>query len=69
MSVKLLTEHILEVLSLKGGCTGSFESTHVKIPHCWKCHATAHLALQQIIKLLLFNLNIISHNKETLVNI
>ena len=30
MSVKLLTEHHLEVLSLKGGCTGSSESSHVK---------------------------------------
>ena len=36
MSVKLLTEHHLEFVSLKGGCTGSSESTLVKIPHCWK---------------------------------
>ena len=36
MSVKLLTEHHLEFLSLKGGCTGLSESTLVKIPHCWK---------------------------------
>ena len=36
MSLKLLTEHHLEFLSLKGGCTGSFESTLDKIPHCWK---------------------------------
>ena len=43
MSVKLLTEHRLEVLSLKGGCTGSSESTLVKMPHCWKSHAAAHL--------------------------
>ena len=27
MTVKLLTEHHLEFLSLKGGCTGSSEST------------------------------------------
>ena len=27
MTVKLLTEHHLESLSLKGGCTGSSEST------------------------------------------
>ena len=38
---KLLTEHHLEFLSLKGGCTGSSESTNVKMPHCWKSHATA----------------------------
>ena len=38
MSVKLLTEHRLEFLSLKGGCTGMSESTPVKMPHCWKLH-------------------------------
>ena len=42
MSVKLLTEHHLEFLSLKGGCRGSSESTLVKMPHCWKSHAAAH---------------------------
>ena len=34
MSVKLLTEHHLEFVSLKGGCTGSSESTLVRMPHC-----------------------------------
>ena len=34
MSVKLLTEHRLEFVSLKGGCTCSSESTLVKMPHC-----------------------------------
>ena len=43
MSVKLLTEHHLEFLSLKGGCTGTSESTLVKMPHCWKSHVAAHL--------------------------
>ena len=43
MSVKLLTEHCLESLSLKGSCTDWFESILVKIPHCWKSHAMAHL--------------------------
>ena len=43
MSVKLLTEHHLEFLSLKGGCTGSSESTLVKMPHCWKSHVTAQM--------------------------
>ena len=33
MIVKLLTEHHLEFLSLKGGCRGSSESTHVKMPN------------------------------------
>ena len=43
MIAKLLTEHHLEFLSLKAGCTGSYESTLVKMPYCWKSHATAHL--------------------------
>ena len=43
MIVKLLTEHNLECLSLKGGYKGSSESTHVKMPHCWKSHAQAHV--------------------------
>ena len=34
MSVKLLTEHRLEFASLKEGCTGSSESTLVRMPHC-----------------------------------
>ena len=41
MSVKLLTEHHLEFLSLRGGCTGSSEYTLFKIPNCWKSHVTA----------------------------
>ena len=35
MRVKLLTEHHLEFLSINEGCTGSSESTLVKLPHCW----------------------------------
>ena len=45
MSVKLLTEHLLEVQGLKGGCTGSYESTLVKMPHCWKSCVMAHLLM------------------------
>ena len=45
MSVKLLTEHHLEFLSLKKGCTGLSESTLVKMPHCWKSRVTAQLIL------------------------
>ena len=41
--IKLLAEHHLDFLSLKGGCTGLSESTHVNIPHCWKSHVAAHL--------------------------
>ena len=46
MIVKLLTEHYLEFLSLKGGCRGSSQSTYVKMPHCWKSHATVHYVQQ-----------------------
>ena len=45
MIVRLLTELHLEFLSFKGGCTGSSESTHVKIPHCWKPHVMAHILM------------------------
>ena len=41
MSVKLLTEHLLEFLSLKGDCTGSSESTLVKMLHFWKSRGIA----------------------------
>ena len=43
MSVRLLTVHHLEFLSLKWGCTGSSESTLVKLQHCWKSHVAALL--------------------------
>ena len=43
MIVKLLSEHHLELLSLKGGCRGSSESTLVKMSNCWKSHALAQL--------------------------
>ena len=43
MIVKLLTGHHLEFLSLKGGCRGSSESTHVKMPHCRTSNALAQL--------------------------
>ena len=46
MIVKLLTEHHLEFLSLKGGCRGWSESTHVKMPHCWKSHALAQIIVR-----------------------
>ena len=45
MALMLLTELHLEFLSLKGGCTGSSESTLVLIPHCWKSVVTAYYAM------------------------
>ena len=43
MTVKLLTEHHLEFLSLKRGSTGSPDPTRIKMPHCWKSCVTAQL--------------------------
>ena len=43
MTLRLLTEHHVEFLSLKGGSTGSSETTVVKMPHCWKSHVTAQM--------------------------
>ena len=33
----------MEFLSLTGGCTGSSESTLVKMSNCWKSRAAAHM--------------------------
>ena len=46
MTDKLLAEQCFEVLSLKGGCTGSSESICVKMPHCWKPHVKAQFSIQ-----------------------
>ena len=46
MSIRLLTDHHLEFLSLKGDYTGSSESTLVKMPHCWKSHVVAHITTE-----------------------
>ena len=56
MGAKLLTEHHLEFLSLKGGCTGSSESTLVKMPHCWKSHVAAQMCF----------INLLSRKKDTI---
>ena len=44
MIVKLLTERHLEYLSLKEAAEAR-PSTHVKMLHCWKSHATAHFIM------------------------
>ena len=48
MGGKLLTEHHLRFLSLKGGCTGSSESALVKMPHCRKSHVAAHISISRV---------------------
>ena len=49
MNVKLLTEHNWEFLRLKVGCTGSSESTLVRMPHCWKSHVTGQIMVEKVI--------------------
>ena len=83
MIVKLLTEHHLEILRLKGGCIGLSESTLVTMPHCWKSHVTAQLMpsrssvmcdklkySSQVFKFTYYpdNLNIMSSDKINLIN-
>ena len=61
MNIKLLTEYHLEFLSLKGGFTGSSESTLVKMPHCWKSLVTAQLCLGIYLKKWLVGVFYIDH--------
>ena len=42
----------LDFLILNGGCTGSSESTIVKIPHCWKSHVMAQIKMPKHVKCL-----------------
>ena len=48
MSIKLLNEHYLECLSLKGGCIGLSESIHVKMPRCLKSHVTGQISIVDV---------------------
>ena len=50
MSVKLLTEHQLEFLSIKAGCTCLSESTLVNMPDCWKSLVAAGFSVCKRIK-------------------
>ena len=45
MTFKLLTEPHLEFISLTRGFTCSYESTLIKMPHCWKSHVMAQVIL------------------------
>ena len=56
MIAKLLTDHHLEFLSLKGGCTDSCESTLVKMPNSWKISCRGSLKESNICALVLLNL-------------
>ena len=70
MIVKLLTEHHLEFLSLKGGCTGSSKSTLVKMSNCLRSHALAYIIHDVfIIRFrLLFDVFLSCWNAESLWN-
>ena len=46
MTVKLLTEQLLEFLSLTGGCTSSSESIYVKMQHYWESCVAAHFIIK-----------------------
>ena len=43
MTIKLPTEYHLEILSLRGGYTGSSKYTLVEMLHYWKSHDVAHM--------------------------
>ena len=51
MTVKLLTEHNLEFLSLKGGYTGSSKSIHIK-KHIFRNHMSRLKWLKVFLKIL-----------------
>ena len=65
MTVKLLTEHNLEFLSLKRGCTDSSESTLVIIPHFWKSHVAAQIQMY----LVMLNLTDLEESKVLPVSV
>ena len=67
MTVKLLTEHQLELLSLTGGCIGSSESTLVKMPHCWKSHVTSHIIVTASEQIHLYSVSSYNIYSRTLV--
>ena len=46
LSILWVLSYWLNIIwSLKGGCRGSSESTHVKMPHCWNSHALAYIII------------------------
>ena len=56
MTVKLLAKHHLEFLSLKGGCTGSPESTIIKMPLCWKAHVAAQIQTSNALPVIIYTI-------------
>ena len=64
MTVKLLIEQNLEFLSLKGGCTGSSESTLVKNSHCWKSHIVAQIQIHLHFMIIIYRLRKYTANEN-----
>ena len=68
MNIKLLTEHHLEFLGLKRGCTAKSESTLVKMPHCWKSHVIAYILLSSQVPNIMPHQRNIQINSPTVIN-
>ena len=68
MIVKLLFEHHLQTLSLKWDCTGSSESTLVKMPHFWKSHVVAHIRVLESYQLIVLTMYLIDTHFNTFAN-
>ena len=49
--VKLMTEHNLEFVSLKGGCIGLSEVALVKMSNCWISHAVVYNLIGDMFKI------------------
>ena len=69
MIVKLLTEHHLVFLSLKGGCRGSYEYTNVKMPHCWKSHVMAQIILLCYISVQFYTVTSLKESVNGLISV
>ena len=54
MTVKLLTKHYLEFLSLKVGCTGLSDSTLVKIPHYWTSRHDSNVNTDAVVSVIAY---------------
>ena len=59
----------MEFLSLKEGCTDSSEFTHVKMPHCWKSHVTAHILFMFLISKALIYFSDLRQNRNKLLEL
>ena len=68
LRVKLWTEHHLEFLSLKRGCTSSSESKLVKMPNCWKPHVAVQIVFENVVTILEFMCHIMIefHHQKTI---